>query len=226
MNVLDIIILVAIVLFGFIGLRKGLVLSILNIAGIITGLILAKLYYSEVVQYLVANFEWFANLETNIASNLSNSIQLNPDNLSAVDPSDYFETLDLPANLKIEFNSIFDKIQELATVETVGETIAQMILNLMGFVLVFLLVILAFQLLGLLIKPITELPVIHGVNKLGGFAFGVLKASLYIMLFMTIITFLAAFGIDVGVLSMIESSKVAVYFYHYNVIIILINVFI
>lgn len=226
MNTIDIIILVLIVTFGFLSLRKGLVLSILNIVGTIAGFILARLYYTDVVQYLVENVPWFTDLEGNIANNLSNSIEIDTGNLASLDSSEYFSSLELPANLKMEFNSVFDKIQDLATFDSVGEVIAQIIMNLIGFVLVFIAVILAFQVLGLLLRPITELPVIHGVNKLGGFIFGVLKGSLYVMIFMTIITFLSAFGIDVGIMEMIESSKVAIYFYHYNVIIILINVFI
>ena len=100
--------------------------------------------------------------------------------------------------------------------------ISEWIINGSSFMLIVFGVIAVLSLLTIFLDQVMKLPLLKEANKLGGIAVGVIRGAFSVLVMMTIITFILPFMHGTWLISAIENSQIAIYFYNNNLLLYLI----
>jgi len=204
MNILDAAILIIILIFGFFGFRRGLVLSVISLTGVIVSFIAAKLFYIATAQKIAAYTDLDAKVNTYITSKLSASF-----------PSGEVAVSAEGANSSIQriVTKLFDSDTLVNdTVNSLSLQITSFVLNIISFVLIFVSVLIIIKIIGLILNKLAELPVLSFINKLGGSAVGILKGGLLCMLIISVVSSLSVFTKNPEVINVFNNSLLYNYF--------------
>lgn len=144
--------------------------------------------------------------------------------LSTAQQSKIIENLPVPQALRdsLEENNNAAVYRELGVerfTDYIGKFVSNICLNIIGYVLTFLIVFFALHVLMLLFDVVDKLPVIHGINHFAGALLGILKGFLILeILFLLLVPFA---GTDFGqnILAQIENNSILGFFYHKNILI-------
>lgn len=133
------------------------------------------------------------------------------------------EGLNLPRELKdilIENNNneVYQSLGVEAFQEYVGSYLANIILNLAGFLLLFGIVYLVIHLLMRWLDLMAKLPILSGLNKVAGALLGGIQGLLYLWLSCLVVAACSGMGWTTAVLQQIEASSWLSFLYHYNVV--------
>lgn len=146
------------------------------------------------------------------------------DNLSTTEQSKIIEKLPVPEALRnsLEENNNAAVYKELGVenfTDYIGGFISNICLNIIGYVITFLIVFFALHILMLLFDIVDKLPVIHGINHFAGALLGIVKGFLILeILFLILIPFSAgAFGRMI--LTQVENNGFLGLLYHKNMLI-------
>lgn len=191
MNWLDVVTLTIIAVASIRGYLEGFVASLLNVAGIVAGIIAARLYFMEVAQFLMDN----TRIYNKILQMLSRSVG---------DTTTFLENYGL--------REVFGTGGNVASTVTLG------IIYIISIFIVYFAVRFAFALLVGLLNSLMELPVLRQFNKLGGVVVGFVKGVLgVIVMFAFVVPLIQLFSVK-WVEQALSQSVVARYFYKYNFI--------
>ncbi|QNM04601.1 CvpA family protein [Qiania dongpingensis] len=146
------------------------------------------------------------------------------ENLSTAQQSKIIESLPIPESLRntLEENNnsaIYKELGVSQFTDYIGSFISNICLNIIGYIVTFLIVFFALQILMLVFNVVDRLPIIHGINHFAGALLGIVKGLLLLeILFLLLIPFTAtAFGQNV--LGQIESNAFLSMLYHKNILI-------
>jgi len=210
MNALDIIILGVIVLFGFIGYRKGLVRTVYRVVSLFVALFVARMLYPHVARMLNQT-TIFPRIQESIANTLNlegvvneHTAQRGEEIISALPLPYMFQSL-------LHYNNRPDvfAILQVGTIEDyITGFFANMIVNGIAMFIVFVLVLIVLSFIGNLLDIVSMLPVISTMNRAGGLAIGlamgVAVAWIGIVAFMLFGT-----GVYPNIYTMLEESVIA-----------------
>ena len=142
-------------------------------------------------------------------------------NLSAAQQSKVIEMLPVPESLKnsIEENNN-DAIYKLLGVESftdyIGSFVGNICLNIIGYILTFMIVFFALHILILAFNVVDRLPIVHGINHFAGALLGIFKGFLLLeFLFLLLVPF-SATSFGVSVLAQINANGFLRALYHGN----------
>ena len=134
---------------------------------------------------------------------------------------DYLEHTELPEIVKNYIRSNGgDKINGKAIgdyVAYVVDYLTDMVMNGLSYLLTIFVVLLLVLIALALSHVLSGIPVVGGLDKAGGLAFGVAQAVLCIWIAMVLITFLSAFSVASQMLEMVHDSKALTYLYDKNI---------
>lgn len=135
----------------------------------------------------------------------------------------FIEELRLPDDLKellIENNNntVYDLLGVDAFAEYIGSYLANVIINFVGFVVLFLLIYISLKLLAGALDLVAKLPILSGMNQLAGAALGGLQGLFFLWLMSLLVTAFAATSWASAVLDQIEASPWLSFLYHYNLV--------
>lgn len=204
MNILDAFILIVVLVFGFFGYKRGLVLSIISLTGVILSFIAAKLFYAELAAKLAANTELDVNINLYITQKLNAAYPGGNVSVSADNSNSSIQWI-----VTKLFNS--DTIIN-DTVNSISSQITTVILNVIAFIILFIAVLIIIKLIGLILNKLSKLPVLNFINKLGGSAVGIIKGVLLCMLIITIASSLTVFTKNSNVINLFDNSFLYKYF--------------
>jgi len=207
------------------GWKKGLVYSIIEFVKWIAAFVIAKLFHVQFTQFMVKIFgDPTPKISKQVGKYLIETLKLDP-TVSApmaegqVDGA--ISILKMPMGFADKLkDSIRDKVVTTTT-EFIQEATAQMsemILYAIGFVGLVLLVVVILSLVQIFSKYVSKLPVIKEFNNGGGLIVGSAIGVVSVYFAMTILTYLSAFDWAGNILSAVEKSQFAVYFYKYNIL--------
>lgn len=227
MNWLDLIVLGILLINVGIGWFKGLIRSMTNLISIILGFIIAKIYYLNVYNYLIENYDLYNKIKLSISKNFNN-IKF-PENISTSDMSieqlskstSESNYLQLIVESFFKSNNFKGLVEENITSysEVFSSWLSEKILLIISMVIVFIVVFLSVRFIGYILDKIFKFPGLKGVNKLSGLAFGLAKGCFYGMLFILLITLVGPIFSKFNIIETLETSSIAIYFYKYNIII-------
>lgn len=225
-NWMDIVI-VIIVLYNVIrGFSLGFIRSVIGIIGYVVAFIVSKTYYETVTLYLIDHFTAVANLKISIAVKIEalllNSIAEGTTALTqpTLEGSGipFLETLNLKEILAIDDVA-------LHTAQDIGLKMSDFIMNGLGAIVVFLVVLLLIKMIGIVLNAVMALPILKSVNRMAGLLVGLMKGSLFVFSLMTLLAFLSPSIHDTLVMQALYQSKVSIVFYNHNILLALINMY-
>lgn len=189
MNWLDIAAIILLLFFVLQGSIKGFVLSIFNTLGFILSLIAAKMLSPYVSAYI--------SNDTYIFSKISSYCSRKASTNSA-------------AAFVFKF---------MSGGKTIGSTIANGLVVMASFIIVFFIVKIILNVLSNALNIISKLPVLKQFNRVLGMVVGLIKGILILYIIFALLTpVLPLLKSTNPVISALENSRFAVNFYRYNII--------
>ena len=180
MNAVDIIILTVVGLCAFAGFRRGLLHTVYRLVSIFVALFLAFRLYPHVSRML-RQTGLFGSIQRSISRAMNLEAVFNEH--AAARGTEIIDALPLPAALRslLHVNNT-PNMYELLRVYTLEDYItgffANMVINGIAVLAVFLLVMVILGLIGGLLDIVGKLPVINTLNNVGGLAIGSLLGML------------------------------------------------
>ncbi len=212
MNWVDGIIITILIISTVRGYSEGFILSLMKIAGLVTSIVVARLYFADLADYLKNN----TNLYHKIYAIVSKGLQ-------AKSPS-FWDTgtgntkfMDMLENLALYINSTEGGI---AVTSGIAERVSDIIMCLLSIALLFVAVRIIFFVVTALLNSVTGLPVLRQFNKLAGLIVGALKGILMLMIiFALVIPIITILPIKwLRLMIGIQDSAVAMFFCRNNFI--------
>lgn len=203
MNLVDIVILAVVLVFGLLGFRRGLVKSIFSLAGAIVAFIIARIFYLSFALTLTKKTSWDTKISTWVYERLMASY-----------PSGNITLDQTPSSFKWIFSKLFsENPAQYDTVQAFSNGVSAFVMNILAFVIIFVAIVILIGLLGILLDKVMKLPGLSFVNKLGGFGIGLIKGVLICAVIVSLITFFSVFSKSPTLSEMFANSIFAKYLY-------------
>ena len=212
----DIILILVLALFVFIGWKRGMMLTLFSLFSLIIAFFLASLF-APVVSMGIESTGIADSIQTSLSEYVYEALE---DNASK-GIEDAAESLPLPGFM-------IDDIVEGTkgnvdnTLKGVSKSIAKsatsVICGMIAFAIVFVLALIALQVLKILLKLATKLPVIKQADKIGGIIAGLLSGIVSVSVFLLIISAFVYFDFPRTVMEMVEDSTLTKLLYDSNIL--------
>lgn len=132
------------------------------------------------------------------------------------------ESLNLPGEFEELLAAHIGEAEDILDIEAlitpVVDYLAETIINAVGFVLLFILIYIAAQLLIRWLDVVARLPVLSGVNKMAGALLGGIQGLFFLYLALLLVTAFSTKPWAQAVVAQIESSIWLSFLYHYNLV--------
>lgn len=216
MNWLDItIILVLVVNIGMTWYR-GFIQSIANIAALILAFVSAKLYHLNVYNHLIEEYDLYKRIQTNILDRFS-SVDLS----KAVDTSQVaYKNIIVDRFFQSETYKSLDSLGHDRVYEGFTGWLTENILVILSMVLIFIAVFIGVRIVASLLDNVFKLPILKSLNSLTGLLYGLIKGSFIAMILVLLAVVLDPVFPDMKLIEVLETSGVAIYFYKYNILVL------
>ncbi len=196
--VLDIIALVVIVFCLYFGMKKGFVKSFFSTASFIIALVLTLSTVNPAFEYIK---------ETSFGKAVYEKTEINLIEKSEEEKDGFFESF-------LDKSQIIEGADSLE--ETLSDNIGTLILRSLCSVVLFLGYSIILKLLSKILDAIFKLPVLNAFNKIGGILAGGINAYIFMIIISSAIMLLISTSFGETLLSQLEESKIAVWFYKNN----------
>lgn len=220
MNIVFLIVAATFILFMFIGYKRGLFRSVASTIAIVLAVFLTSAIYPAVNRALCDH----TRLDDTIKEMIIEKFDLK------------VEEVDLPKSVqmeKLDEMNIPESVKELIIENSNKTTYAEagvngffdfaaqyltnMVMKGIAYVLTFF-VIMLFLSIGIALSNIaTGIPIVNGINKLGGTLFGMAQAFLAVWIFFVLITMMSAFDWGSFLMKSVESSSLLTWIYEKDI---------
>lgn len=198
--VLDLIVILVVALFTFIGYKQGLVKTAIKILAFFIALIISLMLYKTIGNVIIKN--------TQVDEKIQNAI------VSKVLPKDYEEKLEVLPDTLVESGE--------TTVNELAKNITEKIIYGVVFIVLFVVLKIALKFVTLLTDLITKLPVIKQFDKTGGLIYGVAKGFIIVTVIFAVISLISPM-LDAKYINAINNSYLSAMLYNHNLLIELIK---
>ena len=198
--VLDLIVILVIALFTFIGYKQGLVKTAIKILAFFIALVVSLMLYKTIGNVIMKN--------TQVDEQIQNTI------VSKVLPEDYEEKLEILPDALVESGE--------TTVNELSKNLTEKIIYGVVFIVLFVVLKIALKFVTLLTDLITKLPVIKQFDKTGGIVYGVAKGFIIVTVIFAVISLISPM-LDAKYINAINNSYLSAMLYNHNLLIGLIK---
>ncbi len=198
--VLDLIVILVIALFTFIGYKQGLVKTAIKILAFFIALVVSLMLYKTIGNVIMKN--------TQVDEQIQNTI------VSKVLPEDYEEKLEILPDALVESGE--------TTVNELSKNVTEKIIYGVVFIVLFVVLKIALKFVTLLTDLITKLPVIKQFDKTGGIVYGVAKGFIIVTVIFAVISLISPM-LDAKYINAINNSYLSAMLYNHNLLIGLIK---
>ena len=210
---------VVILLFGmFNGLRKGLVRAVFSTFIIFASLAIASFASSYGAKFLQAT-PVYDGINGQVTAIIGQELEMAEDNVT--EQIEAIKKLPFPDSIKdglIENNN--GKIYEAFGISDfavyIADYITMVIIKAIAFVVLFIIAFILLKMVEFALSAVAALPVLHSLNKLGGFLFGALNGLMAIWFFFIIITAFAGTSLGIEIFRQINDSIFLSFLYNNN----------
>lgn len=216
MGWVSIFVIAVILVLAFIGLRRGIIKSILSILSIVITMIAVFLFTPAVSEFIKSN-----TTITNKIYEVVNEKIITEEFFKEVSEEKMVEGLNLPESFKekiLENNTLsnYTQLGVNSFREYVSTTVTDIIFNAVVFCLSFLVIFIVIRLIFAAINLVTKLPVINETNKILGLVFGLAEGLIVVWGFFAIVTMLGSTGIAQDVFEQVNDSAILSFLYNVN----------
>ncbi len=209
-------------IFAIIGLIRGFVFSVFKIASFFAAIIASIKLYPVAAEYL-AGTPLYGNIKKAILDNLvaryqaavPASGQMGGNSVESV-----VGGLSIPAFFKQGIAGRMPKPGDFVDVQgilnSVGDEITKVIINILSLILVFILIRIGLMLIGLILRGLVKLPVLKQFDRFGGFVFGTVEGILIVYILCAVLLLFNSSPQFQSVFSNVDASMFAKGFYENN----------
>lgn len=224
MTVADYTILISFIVIVALCTWRGLAMTIYSMCSAIVAIVVAyflRPFVSEALTKMGANEMFSKGIEA----------QMDAINGGAAEATarDFADKLNLPsfANSFLEKKiPAWNSTQAYNEVRTqFAGSLSEFLVSLLSVVVLILLILLVMMILKKTLKFISKIPVISQINRVGGFAAGILLALIWVSIICAIINLFAASPSFTPITESINNSLFAKYFYNNNILMMLLAKF-
>ncbi|HHW31168.1 MAG TPA: CvpA family protein [Clostridiaceae bacterium] len=225
MNWSDFLVLAIIVLFTFIGLKKGFIISIFDIASFFISAVLSIKLYPKVAEFLngIGVRSYF---QTTIYKGLLTQKDIMVSKMGSSDlsvsVSSFVNDLPVPGIMK---NSMIEQIpnsQDIiginGVLDIVSAELSNVAVSIAALVALFIIIRVCLLIARVLLKGIANLPVLKQLDKAGGLVLGAVEGLLMVYIIFSVIVFFNAWPQYEATFGAIDQSLIAKFFYSNNFI--------
>lgn len=220
MNLLLMIIVALALLLILHGYKRGLFKSAVSMMGILLAVFLTALIYPYVNMLICQYTEIDEAIKAVLVKRLQ--IDIEDTGLTRAEEMKIVEEIPLPENVKewiIEHgnkeNFIAYKAKGFS--DYVAIYLTQLVMKGIAYVITCVVLMLAIWILIAVSDIITDIPIVHGIDKFGGILFGAAQALTLVWIFFIIITLLSAFEFGAVMMKMIEENAFLTWLYEKNI---------
>lgn len=218
-NWLEIVIGIYLLCMVLYGHHKGFVKMAVSMVALGVTLVFVHLAVPQVAAYVKQETSVYQWLSDQISGALvGDGIQENTEAQKRL-----IEESALPKELKellIENNhgEVYDALGVEQFADYVGSYLAGVVVNVVGYVALFLLIYIVLRLVFGWLDLVARLPILNGMNQIAGALLGGLQGLFILWLLSLLLTVCSGMGWAQVILVQIENSKWLSFFYHYNII--------
>ena len=203
--IVDLIIIAVVLLFIFLGYKKGLTGSLIKLLSFIIAIVVAFVLYKPVANAVIENTVIDDNIRTTLKATLG--VEDKTENTEENVPSTIMD------NINKEIENATDEVKANVIDQT---TIT--IVNIGSGIVIFLAVRVILVLISLFAKILTDLPVIKQVDKLGGLAYGTIEGIVIVYAVLAVISLTSVIWANNAVVTAIAKSSLGEMLYNNNII--------
>lgn len=214
---------VFVIIFAFCaveGWRKGLIRTAVSMISILLVLAMAGWLNPYISDFIRQNTDWQETIKESCKETILSGIdEQNIPDLEG--QKDIIEELPLPQTMKNQLiqNNTAETYQKMVAngfADYLAEYIAYGIVNGIAFVVAYIAAVIILKLILYALDILVQLPVIGGVNKLGGMILGAVQGILWIWVAMLVITLICNTEVGQYLMREIEKTEVLSWIYHNN----------
>ena len=198
--IIDLIIILIMLLFTFLGYKRGLIKVAFKLCTFFIAIIVAFVFYKPIAKLVIAN----TNIDEAIETSITRKIL----------PEGATETQEV--DLSQDLPSIILK-NSSDTVQSISKSFTNTIIETACLLLIFIIVKIVLRFITALADLIAKLPILNQFNKLGGTLYGIIEGLFVIFLGFAIISLIAPI-IDSSILVAINSSTLGSICYNNNLL--------
>lgn len=198
--IIDLIIVLIMLLFIFLGYKRGLVKVAFKLCTFFIAIIVAFVFYKPVAKLVIAN----TNIDETIETAITRKIL----------PEGATETQEV--DLSQDLPSIILK-NSSDTVQSISKSFTNTIIETACLLLIFIIVKIVLKFVTALADLIAKLPILKQFNKLGGTLYGIIEGLFIVFLGFAIISLISPM-LDSSVLDAINSSTLGSICYNNNLL--------
>ena len=222
MNWLLILVVVFLGVYVIRGYHNGLIKTVFSIFAVLIALILAVTISPYVSKALQGNDTIFQFIDQKVSTNI-NKEKEEAIETEQVEQTEAINQLPLPKSIKsalIENNN--PEVYKLFNVDNfqsyISNYISCIVLNAISFLLVFVLSIIIIKILANTLDLISKLPIINGINKMGGIFIGFLHGMIVLWVLCIALTAFSSTDIGVSMMEYINASRLLTMIYDNNLL--------
>lgn len=198
--ILDLILILIIALFTFIGYKQGLIKSAIKIVSFFIAIIVALVLYKPVSTLVINN--------TTIDDKIENTIieKITPEGMKPEDE----------ANVSTKIPSAFIK-EANNSIKDIAETITIKIIEICIVLILYIIARIVLKFIAILGDLIAKIPILKQFNKLGGTLFGILKGLLIVYSILAVLYLISPI-LKENTTKKIDESIITKFMYNNNII--------
>ena len=197
--ILDLIVILVIALFTFIGYKQGLIKVAIKIASFFIAIIIALVLFKPFSTLVINN--------TTIDDKIENAIieKITPEGMK---PEDKVETQNLPSGIIKNTND---------SIKNIAETLTTKLIEICTILILYIVARIVLKFIAALATLIEKIPILKQFNKIGGTVYGLVKGVLIVYVILAII-YLASPLLKENTSKKIEEARLTKMMYNNNII--------
>lgn len=197
--ILDLIVILVIALFTFIGYKQGLIKVAIKIASFFIAIIIALVLFKPVSTLVINN--------TTIDDKIENAIieKITPEGMK---PEDKVEAQNLPSGIIKNTND---------SIKSIAETLTTKLIEICTILILYIVARIVLKFIAALATLTEKIPILKQFNKLGGTVYGLVKGVLIVYVILAII-YLASPLLKENTSKKIEEARLTKMMYNNNII--------
>lgn len=217
-NIVLIATLLIVAVCAVIGLARGLIKSVFATFSLIVAVVLAIQIMPYGTKLLKAT-PVYVSINESISQSLNDKIQVSMDGVSgqmaaieAMDAPDFIKDL-----LKTNNNaSMYEALGVSEFTEYISNYITCLILNGISLIASFLVIYIVLRIIGCFLDMMSRVPVVNGLNRIGGLCFGLLNGMAFLWLACIVVTICSTTVWGKAVFEQINDSIILSFIYNNN----------
>lgn len=204
--IVDLIIIAIVLLFVFIGYKKGLTGSLIKLLSFVIAVALAFMLYKPVANAIIENTE----IDDNIKEAITRTFNQEDNNEKEGEKN---IPLTMVENIN---NEIENATNEVKT--TIIEETTKTIINVASAIVIYIIVRIILLIVSLFASQITKLPLIKQADEIGGIVYGAVEGIVIVYIILSIISLISVIWSDNIAVTAITKSVLGNMLYNNNII--------